>query len=100
VSPESPDQPSLTRKPSPQFLFDASKEFNIDLGSSFMIGDKLIDVECGWNAKVRKSLLVRTGYGTECERISAAALGNAVVVDDLERAAEWILSLNRNPDVP
>ncbi len=32
-----------------------------------MIGDKLIDLECGWNAGVKKSLLVRTGYGAELE---------------------------------
>src|SRR5262245_26632379 len=50
VAPEAPDQPSRGRKPSPQFLFDARDEFGLDLASSFMIGDKLIDLECGWNA--------------------------------------------------
>ena len=60
-SPEAPDQPSRGRKPSPQFLFDARDEFALDLGQSYMIGDKLLDLECGWNAGVRKCLLVRTG---------------------------------------
>jgi D-glycero-D-manno-heptose 1,7-bisphosphate phosphatase len=91
VAPEAPDQPSRGRKPSPQFLFDARDEFGIDLGRSFMIGDKLIDLECGWNAGVKKSLLVRTGYGAELERKSADKLKNAAVVDDLAAAAEWIL---------
>jgi D-glycero-D-manno-heptose 1,7-bisphosphate phosphatase len=63
-----PTQPSRGRKPSPQFLFDARDEFDLDLAESFMIGDKLIDLECGWNAGVKKSILVRTGYGAELER--------------------------------
>jgi len=54
IAPEAPDQPSRGRKPSPQFLFDARDEFGLDLARSFMIGDKLIDLECGWNAGVKK----------------------------------------------
>ena len=68
IAPEAPEQPSRGRKPSPQFLFDARDEFSLDLTQSYMIGDKLIDVECGWNAGVRASILVRTGYGAKQER--------------------------------
>ena len=64
-----------------------------------MIGDKLIDLECGWNAGVKKSILVRTGYGAELERAAPEKLTRAAIVDDLNSAAEWILgsvaSLNR-----
>ena len=91
IAPEAPDAPSRGRKPSPQFLFDARDEFGVDLAESYMIGDKLIDLECGWNAGVKKSLLVRTGYGAELERTSGGRLGAAVVVDDLQAAANWIL---------
>jgi hypothetical protein len=48
-------------------------------------------LECGWNARVKKCLLVRTGYGAEVERASAYKLGTAAVVDDLSAAARWIL---------
>jgi len=91
IAPEAPDQPSRGRKPSPQFLFDAREEYGIDLANSFMIGDKLIDLECGWNAGVRASILVRTGYGAETEQKFASQLVRAVVVDDLRAAADWIL---------
>jgi D-glycero-D-manno-heptose 1,7-bisphosphate phosphatase len=91
IAPEAPDQPSRGRKPSPQFLFDARDEFRLDLGGSYIIGDKLIDLECGWNAGVKKSLLVRTGYGAGWERKSPATLENAVVVDDMTAAAKWVL---------
>jgi D-glycero-D-manno-heptose 1,7-bisphosphate phosphatase len=91
VAPEAPNQPSRGRKPSPQFLFDARDEFSVDLGRSYMVGDKLIDLECGWNAGARRALLVRTGYGAMVERDSSARLGDAVVVDNIARAADWIL---------
>jgi len=92
IAPEAPEQPSRGRKPSPQFLFDARDEFNLNLAQSFMVGDKLIDLECGWNAGVKKSILVRTGYGTEVEKAEANKLSRAIVVDDLVGAANWILS--------
>jgi D-glycero-D-manno-heptose 1,7-bisphosphate phosphatase len=92
IAPEAPDQPSRGRKPSPQFLFDARDEFHLDLSRSYVIGDKLIDLECGWNAGAKKSLLVRTGYGAELERTSPAQLTQAVIVDNLPAAAEWILN--------
>jgi D-glycero-D-manno-heptose 1,7-bisphosphate phosphatase len=91
IAPEAPEQPSRGRKPSPQFLLDARDEFGIDLSRSYMIGDKLIDLECGWNAGVNKSILVRTGYGAGVEKANRDRLGRAVVVDDLAAAAEWIL---------
>ena len=91
IAPEAPGEPSRGRKPSPQFLLDAREEFGVDLAQSYMIGDKVIDLECGWNAGVKRCLLVRTGYGAEAECESPEKLQKAVTVDDLEAAAEWIL---------
>ncbi len=92
IAPEAPDAPSRGRKPSPQFLLDARDEFELDLAQSYMVGDKLIDLESGWNAGVEKSLLVRTGYGQDVERDSSHKLARAVVVADLKSAADWILN--------
>jgi D-glycero-D-manno-heptose 1,7-bisphosphate phosphatase len=94
VAPEAPELPSRGRKPSPQFLFDARGEFELDLAQSYMIGDKLIDLECGRNAGVKASLLVRTGYGAETERNLSSQLNEAVIVEDLPAAAQWIV---KNP---
>jgi len=92
IAPEAPDAPSRGRKPSPQFLFDARDEFGIDLAQSYMVGDKLIDLQCGWNAALKKSILVRTGYGAQVEREFADKLRAALIVDDLPAAAAWILA--------
>lgn len=92
IAPEAPDVPSRGRKPSPQFLFDARDEYGLNLAQSYMVGDKLIDLECGWNAKVKQCILVRTGYGAETERLYTEALRKAVVVDGLNAAADYILA--------
>ena len=39
----------------------------------------------------RQSILVRTGYGAELEQKSPEPLKRAVMVDDLNGAADWIL---------
>jgi D-glycero-D-manno-heptose 1,7-bisphosphate phosphatase len=111
VAPEAPEMPSRGRKPSPRFLFDARDEFGVDLASSYMIGDKLIDLQCGWNAGVKRCILVRTGYGAETERAclgvasgeawaGTGQLAAAVVVDDLAAAAAWILDGQRVSSPP
>ena len=82
-APEAPDQPSRNRKPSPQMLLDARDEFGIDLDASYMVGDKVSDVECGWNAGVKLSVLVRTGYGSEHESKLSQAAGPLTVIDSI-----------------
>lgn len=52
------------RKPSPELVLKAAKDFNIDLSHSFLVGDSVSDIECGKNAGV-KTILVKTGYGEE-----------------------------------
>ncbi len=91
IAPEAPDVPSYGRKPSPQFLFDARDEFGLNLAESFMVGDKLSDVECGWNAGVKKSILVRTGYGRKVEQESPALLARSIVAEDVAGAVDEIL---------
>jgi D,D-heptose 1,7-bisphosphate phosphatase len=91
-APEAPDQPSRGRKPSPQFLLDARDEFNVDLSQSYMVGDKISDLECGWNAEVRHSILVQTGYGAVTEtKLSPDQRRKTIIVADCIEAAHWIL---------
>ncbi|WP_129128270.1 D-glycero-beta-D-manno-heptose 1,7-bisphosphate 7-phosphatase [Geomonas oryzae] len=50
------------RKPLPGMLQQAALDLDIDLSGSYMIGDKLGDIEAGLNAGCT-SLMVQTGYG-------------------------------------
>jgi D-glycero-D-manno-heptose 1,7-bisphosphate phosphatase len=91
VAPEHPDMPSRGRKPSPQYLYDARDEFGLDLGASYMIGDKLIDLQAGWNAGVQECILVRTGYGAKVEKDFPEVLNNSKIVNGFAEAADYIL---------
>jgi D-glycero-D-manno-heptose 1,7-bisphosphate phosphatase len=51
------------RKPKPKLLFDAAKEYSIDLTNSWMIGDRPSDVTAGVSAGT-KAILVKTGVPT------------------------------------
>lgn len=50
------------RKPNPKMILDAIDKYGIDRKKSFMVGDKISDIEAGIKAGVT-SILVRTGYG-------------------------------------
>ena len=82
------------RKPKPGLVVRACQELGLEPSRSFMVGDRLLDVECGRAAGVR-SLLVRTGHGAhEEERVAAdvpAAVPPDAILDNLMEAVGWIL---------
>ena len=79
------------RKGKPGMLFLAAEDLHIDLNQSFMIGDKLADIEAG-HAAGCETYLVRTGYGEQSEEQSA--IYRAEVVDNLPAAVDRILAKN------
>ncbi len=72
------------RKPKPGMLLAAAARLGVDLGSSFMVGDRWRDVEAGRRAGCRV-VFVDRGYDEEV-RVEPDA-----VVRDLGDAARWIL---------
>ena len=79
--------PCRCRKPLPGMLLEAADRFVIDLESSIMIGDKLVDVEAGRAAGCRP-ILVRTGYGRQEE---AGIPAGVTVCDNLLEAVESLI---------
>ncbi len=65
--PHLPTDGCRCRKPNTGMIEQASQKFAIDLENSWMIGDKAIDIETGFNAKI-KTALVLTGYGRDAAR--------------------------------
>jgi len=57
------------RKPKPGMIFQAARDLNLDLKSSWLIGDATVDIETARNAGV-KSVLVRTGHGGADQKFS------------------------------
>lgn len=84
------------RKPRPGLLERAAAELGLDLGRSYMVGDRWSDLRCG-AAVGATTVLVLTGYG----RGDAAYVGPGQTVqpdhvaEDLEAAARWILDRTR-----
>jgi D-glycero-D-manno-heptose 1,7-bisphosphate phosphatase len=79
------------RKPQPGMIRQAQRQFEIDLGRSFVVGDKLADVRMAKSVGAR-GVLVRTGYG---ESIVAQHDGRVPDADhvavNLMDATAWIL---------
>ena len=82
------------RKPQPGMLLRAAADLEIDLGGSFMVGDRWQDVQAGAAAGTR-TVLVRTGYGRDAEEHPAAGVRADATIDNLAAAAAWILSVDR-----
>lgn len=74
--PHLPDENCTCRKPGLGMIEAAQDDFDIHLESSWMIGDKKIDIETGFNAGIGTALVL-TGYGR-------------TVVDSLERKPDII----------
>ncbi len=55
--PHRPDENCICRKPNPELILKAAREYDIDLENSWMIGDSQKDILAGKNAKCNTILL-------------------------------------------
>jgi D-glycero-D-manno-heptose 1,7-bisphosphate phosphatase len=76
------------RKPQPGLMRKAASELGLALDRSFVVGDRLHDVEVGPTIGA-PAVLVRTGYG--CAHEAAARAHGAAIADNLVDAVAWIL---------
>ena len=53
------------RKPNPNMIKKACKDFNIDLSKSFLVGDRLSDIQAGEKAGLRNLVHILTGHGND-----------------------------------
>ena len=80
--------PDRRRKPEPGMLLDAATALGLDLGNSWMVGDRWRDIDCGRRAGVR-TVFIDFGYA---EELRAAP---DFTVKSLAGAADVILRKNR-----
>jgi D-glycero-D-manno-heptose 1,7-bisphosphate phosphatase len=80
------------RKPRTGMIEQAAAVHPIDRVRSFVVGDKLADLEMARAAGAR-GVLVRTGYGDDVAAAHGGIVpGAACVADDLMAATSWILA--------
>lgn len=83
------------RKPEPGLLLQAAGDLDIDLPRSYMIGDRLRDIETAHRAG-GKGVLVMTGYGQDLMQESGPDQANDQnqpdhIAADILEAVRWIL---------
>ena len=79
------------RKPNPGMIEVAAREFDINLADSFVIGDKISDVEAGRRAGCRTALIAGEDPPDNKEGVIMTA---DYVAPDLCQAVEWLVKLN------
>ena len=84
--PHAPEEDCSCRKPSPEMLFKAQKDYDIDLSRSFMIGDKFSDIEAGQRAGCKGILYQPTGKQKKKE------LAPDLISDDWETIIQFVLA--------
>jgi D-glycero-D-manno-heptose 1,7-bisphosphate phosphatase len=72
----------------PGLIYEASQCFDIDLGRSWLVGDKASDIQAGLAAGV-KSILVLTGYGNNDRDLLGS---DGIYVNDILAASDYIIS--------
>lgn len=86
ICPHAPEQNCECRKPKPGLVLQAAQELGLDPRRSFVVGDKLSDVELARNAGAR-AVLVSTGYGGAAE---VGLLPPDSIAAGAGEAAAWI----------
>ncbi|WP_038056157.1 D-glycero-alpha-D-manno-heptose-1,7-bisphosphate 7-phosphatase [Thermodesulfobacterium hydrogeniphilum] len=92
-----PDERCNCRKPKPGLILQALEKYPIDLKKSYLIGDKIIDIETAKSLGI-KNILVLTGYGKgELKYIAPKKkIYPDFIAKNLKEAAEIILKDFRN----
>ena len=90
---DKPDHP--WRKPNPGMMLAAAERLPLDLGKSWIVGDKALDLEAGKNAGLSGGVHVLSGHGSEDgEKEAAAKLGGdgftALAAADITEAASLL----------
>jgi D-glycero-D-manno-heptose 1,7-bisphosphate phosphatase len=83
------------RKPRPGLLLRAARELDLDLSSSFAVGDRISDIHAGARAGCR-TVLVQTGKHRQPPIQTSEPLDTSIQPDyicaDLAAATKWILN--------
>ena len=78
-------------KPQTEFARRASKEFNLSLEQSWMIGDRIEDINFAQNSGM-KSILLKSRFHNKTENFR-----DTILAEDLHKAIDTILYLFSNP---
>lgn len=87
--PHHPDENCECRKPKAKMLLQAAADLNIDLGKSYVIGDKDMDIEIGKNAGCKTILIAEENKEGETDKQVPCP---DYVASSISDAAQWIIA--------
>ncbi|KJU82298.1 D,D-heptose 1,7-bisphosphate phosphatase [Candidatus Magnetobacterium bavaricum] len=82
------------RKPKPGMVTRAVKDYNVDIDSSWLIGDTTTDIQTGINANMT-TVLLRSGIGGKDNKFDCSA---DYVFENLQEAVDFILDKRHRYD--
>lgn len=101
MCPHAPEDNCECRKPKPGLILRAASDLSLDLARSILIGDALSDLLAGQAAGIHRTLLVRTGRGSEQEKLPRPAeLRPFQIFNDLADAIFAILDEHPENSMP
>jgi len=79
------------RKPNPGMIEEATREYDLDIKNSFMVGDKISDMEAGHRAGCKTIVVGGSINHQELEVLSQSV---DHIATDLFEAVKWLVHLN------
>ncbi len=79
------------RKPAAGMIDKATKEFDIDCKKSFVIGDKISDVELAVNTNA-SGILLKTGHGIKHSKAVSVKYPKIPIFDTFSEAVDFIIN--------
>ena len=85
--PHEPKSNCNCRKPNPGMFLEAKTKYNIDMKSSWMIGDRENDIIAANNAGIHNTILVKSGHKVNEEKSNAK-----FIIESIYQSKEIIIS--------
>ena len=76
--PHGPEDNCECRKPKIGMITQAMGDFDIDLNKSWLIGDKISDIQTAINANIKNSILIKSSYQKEDDEKIASFTANSL----------------------
>jgi D-glycero-D-manno-heptose 1,7-bisphosphate phosphatase len=76
--PHGPEDNCKCRKPNIGMITQATNDFNIDLEKSWLIGDKISDIETALNSNIKNNILIKSSYQKDDDKKIASFTANSL----------------------
>ena len=85
--PHEPKSNCNCRKPNPGMFLEAKTKYNIDMKSSWMIGDRENDITAANNAGIHNTILVKSGH-----KVNEEKSNSKFIIESIYQSKEIIIS--------